>query len=100
MKRRPVEFFLTDLSATLEVELSQNIHTVEIRINREDLLSALGAEEKDLKAMNYSASEVLRCRECKYRIAELCHHPKGGDFAILETSDNDFCSNGERRNDA
>lgn len=43
-------------------------------------------------------SELVRCRDCKYRDGDYCHHNKYG-YAIF-TYDNDFCSRGERRNDA
>ena len=41
------------------------------------------------------AEEVVRCKDCKHFISEICRH----DFAMNLCRADDFCSYGERRND-
>lgn len=37
--------------------------------------------------------EIVRCKDCKYYVANECRHPR----AMVFTEDNDFCSYAERR---
>ena len=40
--------------------------------------------------------DVIRCKDCKYYVANECRHPR----AMVFVKDSDFCSYAERRHDA
>ena len=54
------------------------------------------AEDTILEAPAADVTEVVRCKDCKYHNAPPCPMR----LSLNWTKDNDFCSYGERRNDA
>ena len=48
------------------------------------------------------AVPVVRCKDCKYRMepAKMCISPMAMGIDALEPEDDDFCSRGERRDEA
>ena len=55
------------------------------------------------EAPTVDAVPVVRCRDCKHRGTDYCiFHVKGepADEELLKKLDNDFCSYGERREEA
>jgi hypothetical protein len=42
---------------------------------------------------NADVVEVIRCKDCKHFVSEICRH----DFAMNLSRADDFCSYGERR---
>ena len=53
--------------------------------------------------LNGNLTEVVRCKDCKHRGTDYCiFHIKGepADEELLRILDNDFCSYGERREEA
>ena len=53
--------------------------------------------------LNGNLTEVVRCKDCKHRGTDYCiFHIKGepADEELLRKLDNDFCSYGERREEA
>lgn len=53
--------------------------------------------------LNGNLTEVVRCKDCKHRGTDYCiFHINGepADEELLRKLDNDFCSYGEKRNEA
>ena len=53
--------------------------------------------------LNGELTDVVRCKDCKHRGTDYCiFHVKGepADEELLKKLDNDFCSYGERREEA
>ena len=53
--------------------------------------------------LNGNLTDVVRCKDCKHRGTDYCiFHVKGepADEELLKKLDNDFCSYGERREEA
>ena len=55
------------------------------------------AESDIIFAPKVDAVEVVRCKNCNKRNGDYCHRYHDGYSAFIHQDD--FCSNGERRND-
>ena len=51
-------------------------------------------------APTVDAVPVVRCKDCKYKMGRLCKNPMAVGWDALEPEDDDFCSRGERKDDA
>lgn len=57
------------------------------------------ATEKLKNTPTVDAVEVVRCKDCEYRLhpTGMCMNPMAMGFDALEPTDSDFCSRGKRR---
>ena len=44
--------------------------------------------------------DAVRCKNCLHRKKQTCFHPYAGIWVVVKLKDDDFCSYGERKDDA
>lgn len=101
-----VDLILSEMNLRLDGEIFKAVQNVGVNVDRDELIKALRYDRGQYqKGYAYRDSEIVRCKDCKYRsfycteetdgtTLYTCHHPCANDVPRpLDW----FCADGERR---
>ena len=106
MYESPIKVIQGELETQLEGEILKAVHRVGVTVDRDELIRALRYDreqyQKGFDDAREDAVVVTRCKDCEHLVNATVN---GNGFLICDISDmeialDDFCSYGERRDDA
>ena len=106
MYESPIKVIQGELETQLEGEILKAVHRVGVTVDRDELIRALRYDreqyQKGFDDAREDAVVVTRCKDCEHLVNATVN---GNGFLIcdisdMETAPDDFCSYGERRDDA
>ena len=106
MYESPIKVIQGELETQLEGEILKAVHRVGVTVDRDELIRALRYDreqyQKGFDDAREDAVVVTRCKDCEHLVNATVN---GNGFLIcdisdMETAPDDFCSHGERRDDA
>ena len=106
MYESPIKVIQGELETQLEGEILKAVHRVGVTVDRDELIRALRYDreqyQKGFDDAREDAVVVTRCKDCEHRVNATVN---GNGFLIcdisdMETAPDDFCSHGDRREEA
>lgn len=106
MYESPIKVIQGELETQLEGEILKAVHRVGVTVDRDELIRALRYDreqyQKGFDDAREDAVVVTRCKDCEHLVNATVN---GNGFLIcdisdMETAPDDFCSHGERREEA
>ena len=106
MYESPIKVIQGELETQLEGEILKAVHRVGVTVDRDELIRALRYDreqyQKGFDDAREDAVVVTRCKDCAHLVNATVN---GNGFLIcdisdMETAPDDFCSHGERREEA
>ena len=106
MYESPIKVIQGELETQLEGEILKAVHRVGVTIDRDELIRALRYDreqyQKGFDDAREDAVVVTRCKDCEHLVNATVN---GNGFLIcdisdMETAPDDFCSHGDRREEA
>ena len=106
MYESPIKVIQGELETQLEGEILKAVHRVGVTVDRDELIRALRDDreqyQKGFDDAREDAVVVTRCKDCKHLVNATVN---GNGFLIcdisdMETAPDDFCSHGDRREEA
>ena len=106
MYESPIKVIQGELETQLEGEILKAVHRVGVTVDRDELIRALRYDRKQYQKGFDDAREdavvVTRCKDCEHLVNATVN---GNGFLIcdisdMETAPDDFCSYGDRREEA
>ena len=106
MYESPIKVIQGELETQLEGEILKAVHRVGVTVDRDELIRALRYDreqyQKGFDDAREDAVVVTRCKDCKHIVNATVN---GNGFLIcdisdMETAPDDFCSHGDRREEA
>ena len=106
MYESPIKVIQGELETQLEGEILKAVHRVGVTVDRDELIRALRYDreqyQKGFDDAREDAVVVTRCKDCKHLVNATVN---GNGFLIcdisdMETAPDDFCSHGDRREEA
>ena len=106
MYESPIKVIQGELETQLEGEILKAVHRVGVSVDRDELIRALRYEreqyQKGFDDARAAAVVVTRCKDCEHLVNATVN---GNGFLIcdisdMETAPDDFCSHGDRREEA
>ena len=106
MYESPIKVIQGELETQLEGEILKAVHRVGVTVDRDELIRALRYDreqyQKGFDAAREDAVVVTRCKDCEHLVNATVN---GNGFLIcdisdMETAPDDFCSHGDRREEA
>ena len=106
MYESPIKVIQGELETQLEGEILKAVHRVGVTVDRDELIRALRYDRKQYQKGFDDAREdavvVTRCKDCEHLVNATVN---GNGFLIcdisdMETAPDDFCSHGDRREEA
>ena len=98
MYESPIKVIQGELETQLEGEILKAVHRVGVTVDRDELIRALRYDreqyQKGFDDTREDAVVVVRCQDCAHLYGTLC------TVCGLLPQPDDFCSYGERRDDA
>ena len=88
----PVDLIISEMNMRMDGEIFKAVQNVGVNVDRDELIKAL-RYDRDQYKKGYADrdSEIVRCKDCKWRWTEACFCK-----AKKDTQDEWFCSEGER----
>ena len=102
----PIKVIQGELETQLEGEILKAVHRVGVTVDRDELIRALRYDreqyQKGFDDAREDAVVVTRCKDCEHLVNATVN---GNGFLIcdisdMETAPDDFCSHGDRREEA
>ena len=113
MYESPIEMVFSDLVSDAVKKADEyivaNVQQVGVKVDKDELVKALEFDREQYeKGWNDRDNEIVRCKDCVYckRFNDVWYAPKSDELlctlrvATYHTTENDYCSWGERREDA
>ena len=106
MYESPIKVIQGELETQLEGEILKAVHRVGVTVDRDELIRALRYDreqyQKGFNDAREDAVVVTRCKDCEHLVNATVN---GNGFLIcdisdMETAPDDFCSHGDRREEA
>ena len=106
MYESPIKVIQGELETQLEGEILKAVHRVGVTVYRDELIRALRYDreqyQKGFDDAREDAVVVTQCKDCEHLVNATVN---GNGFLIcdisdMETAPDDFCSHGERREEA
>lgn len=106
MYESPIKVIQGELETQLEGEILKAVHRVGVTVDRDELIRALRYDreqyQKGFDDAREDAVVVTRCKDCEHLVNATVN---GNGFLIcdisdMETAPDDFCSHGDRREEA
>ena len=105
--KSPIDLVMSDIHLRLENEICNAVHSVDIHVDKDELLKALQYDrEQYRKGYSDRDSEIVRCRDCKYwNIKSDCEykvckrHSNNITIINFATQGCWFCADGVRRDE-
>ena len=106
MYESPIKVIQGELETQLEGEILKAVHRVGVSVDRDELIRALRYDreqyQKGFDDAREDAVVVTRCKDCEHLVNATVN---GNGFLIcdisdMETAPDDFCSHGDRREEA
>lgn len=106
MYKSPIKVIQGELETQLEGEILKAVHRVGVTVDRDELIRALRYDreqyQKGFDDAREDAVVVTRCKDCEHLVNATVN---GNGFLIcdisdMETAPDDFCSHGDRREEA
>ena len=106
MYESPIKVVQGELETQLEGEILKAVHRVGVTVDRDELIRALRYDreqyQKGFDDAREDAVVVTRCKDCEHLVNATVN---GNGFLIcdisdMETAPDDFCSHGDRREEA
>lgn len=106
MYESPIKVIQGELETPLEGEILKAVHRVGVTVDRDELIRALRYDreqyQKGFDDAREDAVVVTRCKDCEHLVNATVN---GNGFLIcdisdMETAPDDFCSHGDRREEA
>ena len=106
MYESPIKVIQGELETQLEGEILKAVHRVGVTVDRDELIRALRYDreqyQKGFDDVREDAVVVTRCKDCEHLVNATVN---GNGFLIcdisdMETAPDDFCSRGDRREEA
>ena len=106
MYESPIKVIQGELETQLEGEILKAVHRVGVTVDRDELIRALRYDreqyQKGFDDVREDAVVVTRCKDCEHLVNATVN---GNGFLIcdisdMETAPDDFCSHGDRREEA
>ena len=106
MYESPIKVIQGELETQLEGEILKAVHRVGVTVDRDELIRALRYDreqyQKGFDDAREDAVVVTRCKDCEHLVNATVN---GNGFLIcdisdMETAPDDFCSYGDRREEA
>ena len=94
----PIKIIMQEMQAQQENQVYQAIQNIGVDVDKEELLKALSYDRNQYeKGYRAAKSEIVRCKDCKYYVAQYCTRDIKGRTNMFYMCADDFCSYGERK---